>query len=83
MAKASLSPLMAAVLTQARSSAFWMDVMPEDFRGELLELKATYAAGKLPAKRYAVARVVVAHGTERGIQMPSEKTVAEWLRSAD
>ena len=75
------SPLMAAVLSVA--PAYWLDGVPDDFRQELVELRQAFADGKIPSKRYVIARIAVAHGKDRGIRMPSEKTVAEWLRSVD
>lgn len=72
------SALMAAVLSQA--PVYWLDVVPQEFRQELEELRQAFVDGRIPSKRYVIARIAIAHGKERGIRMPSEKTVAEWLR---
>lgn len=80
MAKPSpQSALMAAVLSHAPT--YWLDGIPDEFRQELQELRQAFADGKIPSRRYVIARIAIAHGKERGIRMPSEKTVAEWLRS--
>lgn len=80
MAKSSpQSMLMAAVLSHAPTC--WIDGLPDDFRQELLELRQAFLDGKIPSRRYVIARIAVAHGKDRGIRMPSEKTIAEWLRS--
>jgi hypothetical protein len=60
-----------------------METMPPDFAEELNEVRASFVSGKIPARRYTVANVIIANGKARGIKMPSEKAVADWLNKSD
>jgi len=81
VAKSAPSPLIAAVLACAKSTTHWSDKVPDEFRRELFALRDAFRAGEIPAKRYVIARVAIAHGQERGVSLPSEKVLAEWLKS--
>lgn len=77
MAKAP--SLLNDIMAKALTTRFWIETMPPDFVKELEEVRQSFAAGSIPARRHTIAKVVVANGKARGIRMPSEKAVADWL----
>jgi hypothetical protein len=75
--------LLDEVMQKAVSTRFWLETMPPDFADELYEVRASFVSGKIPARRYTIANVIIANGKARGLKMPSEKTVADWLNKSD
>ena len=71
--------LLSDIMAKALTTRFWLETMPPDFLNELEEVRQSFASGKIPARRYTIAKVILANGKARGIRMPSEKAVADWL----
>jgi hypothetical protein len=80
MAKAKTPMLLDDVIEKATITQFWIEAIPKDFLEELREVRTSFLAGQIPARRYTIANVIIKNGKSRGIRMPSEKAVAEWLQ---
>jgi hypothetical protein len=78
---AKLPTLMEDILAAPPAPSMWLDALPEDLRADMESVRQSFHDGKLPLKRYQIASRIVQHAKKRGVAMPSQKTVAEWLRS--
>lgn len=77
------SPLVSAILSGIeplrKGPASWCDRLPADVRGELIELRARFAAGVLGCTKVALAKSIHAALAERGLIAIGWKEIVRWL----
>ena len=77
----SKESLCAAVESAMQVQANWQTRAGDRVMAELTTLRERFHAGSMGAKPYVLARLTVNIGKDRGWQLPSEKVLAQWLRS--
>jgi len=80
MAKESLC---AAVESALLAKTGWPARIGDEALAELRALRDRFHAGSLGSQPHLLARLTIEAGKARGWKLPSEKSLAVWLRSKD